>query len=246
MIVIPAVDIQGGRCVRLVQGLEDSTVVYGEDPAAMALHWRDEGAELLHVVDLDGAFRGASRNFEAVRAICDRLDIPVELGGGLRDADAVRRALGAGVSRAILGTAALDAELVDGLMAEHGPESVVVGIDARDGMVATRGWVETSEMPALDLARRLEDQGVRTIIYTDIARDGALKGPNLEALAAMAQAVELSVVASGGVSRLEDVAAVAALAELGAHNIVGLIVGKALYEGRFTLPQAIDAANRGE
>lgn len=231
MLVIPAIDLRGGRCVRLYQGDYARETVVGDDPVAMARHWAAAGARLLHVVDLDGARAGRPVQLDLVARICAALAIPVELGGGPRTAGDVAAMLAAGVDRVILGTVALEQPaLVTAMLERHGPERIVLGLDARAGRVATRGWLETSEVEATALARRMAGAGVRTVIYTDIARDGTLSGPSVAGTAAVAAASGLEVIASGGVARREDLAALAAQ-----PGIVGAIVGRALYTGALQL-----------
>ena len=242
MTIIPAIDLKGGKCVRLRQGVADDATVYGDDPVAMARHWQDEGGRALHVVDLDGAFAGAPAHADVVAKIAAALSIPVEIGGGLRTDDHVRAMLDAGVSRVILGTRALaDEAALARLVALYGGEKIAVGIDARDGLVQVRGWVETTGTLATDLARRVAGLGVGTIIYTDTATDGMLSGPNVEAMARICDAApSCGIVASGGVS---SVANIKALAGLGRSNLVGAIVGKALYEGRVSVAELQAAAD---
>lgn len=239
MIVIPAVDLADGKCVRLRQGDMTQRTVYGDDPAAMARHWEEQGAEVLHVVDLDGAMRGQSANLSAIEAIVAAVSIPVELGGGLRTRADVQRVLDLGVRWAIMGTSALrNPQAVQEAVAAHG-ERIIVGLDARDGRVAVSGWTETSNVSVLDLARQMETMGVQRLICTDIATDGMLAGPNLASLRAIAEAVDIGIIASGGVSRLQDIIALKALEPLG---VIGVITGKAIYEGTLDLKQAIAAA----
>jgi phosphoribosylformimino-5-aminoimidazole carboxamide ribotide isomerase len=233
MIILPAIDLQNGRCVRLRQGRAEESTVYSDDPAAMARQWRAQGAQALHVVDLDGAFAGNPRHLPVVAQIVAAMGpIPVELGGGLRTDDDVRRALDTGVARVILGTRALaDATALQRLVRAHGAR-IAVGIDARDGRVQVKGWVETSDTRATDLARRVAELGVGTIIYTDTATDGMLAGTNVAAMDEMCRTVPCRVIASGGVSAPEHVRALVAL---GHSNLYGAIVGKALYDGETTL-----------
>ena len=231
MLVIPAIDLRGGRCVRLYQGDYARETVVGDDPVAMARHWQAAGARLLHVVDLDGAREGRPVQLDLVGRICAALAIPVELGGGPRTADDVAAMLAAGASRVILGTVALEQPaLVVAMLEQYGPERIVLGLDARDGRVASRGWLETSEVEATVLARRMAAAGVRTVIYTDIGRDGTLSGPSVAVTAALAAASGLEVIASGGIARREDLAALAVR-----PGIVGAIVGRALYTGDLRL-----------
>jgi phosphoribosylformimino-5-aminoimidazole carboxamide ribotide isomerase len=227
MIVIPAIDLRGGRCVRLLQGDFARETVYGDDPVAMARRWQEAGAEMLHVVDLDGARAGEPVQGAIVSAIARALTIPTQLGGGLRNFDHIAAAFAGGVSRVVLGTAAIeDRDLLRAALDRWGPERVVLGLDARDGLVATRGWVETTEVRATDLARDLAALGLRRIVYTDIGRDGTLHEPNYAALAELAAAGDFAVIASGGVARREHLAALAAL-----PGVEAAIVGRALYTG---------------
>jgi phosphoribosylformimino-5-aminoimidazole carboxamide ribotide isomerase len=240
MVVLPAIDLRGGRCVRLLQGRADAETVYSDDPAAMAASFRETGATWVHVVDLDGAFKGEPANAAAVRAIV-AAGLRVELGGGLRDAATVARVLGEGVSRVVIGTrAAEDPAFVAELVRAHG-ERIAVGVDARDGCVAVKGWVETTATLALDLARRMEKAGVRTLIYTDIATDGMLSGPNLPALTAMLSTVSCDIIASGGIAALGHIEALARLAAQ-RRNLAGVITGKAIYERTLDLGAALAAA----
>jgi phosphoribosylformimino-5-aminoimidazole carboxamide ribotide isomerase len=236
--LIPAIDVLGGRCVRLAQGRYDAATVYGDDPAAVAARFAAHPIRRLHVVDLDGARAGRPVNRDAVRSIVSAAaGVPVQLGGGLRDAAGVEAALATGIDRVVLGTAALrDPPLVRRLAARF-PGRVAVGIDARAGRVAVEGWLETSDAEATDVARRFEDAGVAAIVYTDIARDGMLGGPDLEATARLAAAVAIPVIASGGVASLEDVRRAAALASRG---VAGVIVGRALYTGGVELGRALE------
>ena len=236
MILYPAIDLKDGQCVRLYKGDMAKATVFGEDPAAQARTFQQAGCEWLHLVDLDGAFAGKPRNAAAVEAILAAVDVPAQLGGGIRDLGQIEAWLNKGLARVILGTAAVrDPELVRSAAGAF-PGQVAVGIDARDGLVAVEGWAETTETTALDLARRFEDAGVAAIIYTDIERDGAMQGPNVEATAALARAVSIPVIASGGVSSLADIQA---LKDSGAP-LNGVISGRALYEGALDLKAALD------
>ena len=241
MLIIPAVDLRGGKCVRLVQGRADAETVFSDDPVAMALKWQNKGARLLHVVDLDGAFTGSQKNLDVVKDIANALDIPMELGGGIRDRESVERVLEAGVQRAILGTVALkDPAFAEAVCKEYG-DRIAVGIDAKDGMVAIHGWTEIGKKSAVDFAVEMQEAGVKTIIYTDIKRDGMLKGPNIEATKAIAQATQdVEVIASGGVSSLQDVENLKPLESAG---VTGMIVGKALYTGDILLEDAISVVS---
>lgn len=240
--VIPAIDLRGGRVVRLQQGRADAETVYGSAPGEVARRWEELGARWLHVVDLDGAFQGRPVNESGVRAILESVRIPVELGGGLRTREDVQRVLDWGVARVIVGTAACRSpEFVRDLVAEFG-ERVAVGIDARDGFVAVNGWVEKTEWAAVEFAQRVERLGVATIIFTDVSTDGMLSGPNYFAIRAMAEAVGCRVIASGGVGSLADVERLYRVArELTRPTLAGVIVGKALYDGRLDLRAALMA-----
>jgi phosphoribosylformimino-5-aminoimidazole carboxamide ribotide isomerase len=238
VILYPAIDLKGGRCVRLVQGDMARATVFGDDPAAQARAFEGQGFPWLHVVDLDGAFAGAPRNAEAVEAILGRVSIPVQLGGGVRDMKTMDRWLAKGVARVIIGTAAVrDPEFVREAARQH-PGKIAVGIDAKDGRVAVEGWAQTSSMTAEELGRRFEDAGVAAIIYTDIARDGILKGLNVEMTLALAQAVAVPVIASGGLASIGDVHR---LLQPDCALIAGAITGRALYDGRIDPRAALEA-----
>ncbi len=232
----PAIDLKDGACVRLRRGEMDQATVYSDDPAAQARAWQESGCRWLHVVDLNGAFAGQSVNAAAVDAILAAAAVPVQLGGGIRDLAAVERWLAAGVRRVILGSAAVRDPALVRESCRRFPGRVAVGIDARDGFVATDGWAETSTLAATDLAARFADAGVAAIIYTDIARDGMLGGLNLEATAGLATSSAIPVIASGGVGSLDDLRALKALTH---PNIEGVIVGRALYDGRIDPAAAI-------
>ncbi len=233
MQVIPAIDLRGGRCVRLVQGDFDRETVFGDDPAAMAARWVADGAQRLHLVDLDGAKTGRPTNVEAVRAILSAVDVPCQIGGGIRDDASAAAWLDAGIERVIVGTQALKDPGWFRSLVERFPDRVVLGLDARDGRVATDGWLDVSSVLAVSLAEQFDDLPLAAVIYTDIACDGMLEGPNIEATRQLADRIETPVIASGGVGSLEDLAR---LAEL---PIAGCIVGRALYEGRFRLSEAL-------
>jgi phosphoribosylformimino-5-aminoimidazole carboxamide ribotide isomerase len=240
MIIYPAIDIKGGRCVRLEQGRADRETVYALDPTAVAVAYRSSGSAWVHVVDLDGAFGGEPKNGPLVAAIA-ALGLKVQLGGGLRTRAAVEQAFSLGVSRVVLGTrAAENPAFIEELVRDFG-EKIAVGIDAKDGRVAVKGWVDTTATSAAGLATRMEAAGVRTLIYTDIGTDGMLTGPNFAAQEAMLAAVRCGIIASGGVSRREDVAQLAAMKKR--HpNLDGVIVGKALYEHRVELTDLLAIA----
>lgn len=240
MTIYPAIDIKSGRCVRLAQGRADAETVYAHDPATVATAFKSAGAEWVHVVDLDGAFVGSPRNQDAVARILG-CGLKVQLGGGLRTMEAVEKVLASGVARAVIGTRAAESEaFVTELVAAFG-DKIAVGIDAKDGKVTVKGWVDTTAVAALDLARRMDALGVRTLIHTDVGTDGMLKGPNLQAQEAMLDAVEAQVIASGGVSRREDVVRLIEAAQ-GRSNLEGVIVGKAIYEGRVEVADLIRLA----
>lgn len=237
-IIYPAIDIRGGKCVRLIQGDYNQETVYNDNPVEVAKSWEAQGAKWIHLVDLDGAKSGKPVNHELVGEIAKAVQIPVQLGGGIRTAADVETLLSLGVSRVILGTAAIeDRAFVEQVLKAHG-EQVAIGIDARNGYVATRGWLETSEVKAEDLAVELAEKGAQTFIFTDISRDGMMKGPNVEAIVSLAKMSGTDVIASGGVSQMSD------LEELSKHKetgVSGAIVGKALYTGAIQLDEAIRA-----
>jgi phosphoribosylformimino-5-aminoimidazole carboxamide ribotide isomerase len=238
MILYPAIDLKDGRCVRLRQGDMAQATAFNNDPPSQAKSFETVGFEWLHVVDLNGAFEGRSVNAEAIRAIRSAIRIPMQLGGGIRDANAIAAWLEAGISRVILGTAALrNPQLVKDAARKY-PGRIAVGIDARDGFVAVEGWAQESTLSATDLARRFEDAGVAAIIFTDIARDGMLQGVNVTATAALAKAVSISVIASGGVGGIGDIESLVQ----SATPIAGVVIGRALYDGRIDPAAALAAA----
>ena len=240
MQVWPAIDLRAGKCVRLQQGDYGRETVFGDDPAAMARHWVEQGAECLHLVDLDGAKAGQPANLDSVRSILAAVSVPCELGGGIRDEDTIASLLDLGLARLVIGTKALrEAEWFRGVCRRF-PGKLVLGLDARDGRVATDGWLETSDTAAIELARQFENEPLAAIVYTDIATDGMLAGPNLPAMREMRQAVRLPVIASGGVTTADDVAQLAAI------DVAGCIIGRSLYEGRLTLGDALTAARDKE
>jgi phosphoribosylformimino-5-aminoimidazole carboxamide ribotide isomerase len=238
MQIWPAIDLRGGRCVRLSQGDYSRETVYGDDPAQMARQFVAAGAECLHLVDLDGAKDGTSANLDAVRAILAAVKIPCELGGGIRDEGIIKRLLALGLSRLVVGTRALKEPDWFRTVAGKFPGKLALGIDAKGGRVATHGWLETSDVAAIDLARELSSAPIAAVIYTDISRDGMLAGPNLPAMAEMKGALSVPVIASGGVTTAKDVADLARL------GLDGCIIGRALYEGTLTLPEALAAAGQ--
>jgi phosphoribosylformimino-5-aminoimidazole carboxamide ribotide isomerase len=236
MILYPAIDLKDGQCVRLLRGEMSAATVFGDDPAAQAARFVQEGCEWLHLVDLNGAFAGTPVNAAAVQDILSRVTIPCQLGGGIRDMATIEMWLSKGLARVILGTVAVENPALVRQAAAAFPGKVAVGIDARKGRVATKGWATETDVMATDLARSFEDAGVAAIIYTDIDRDGAMQGPNIEATEALARAVSIPVIASGGVSRMEDLLA---LRDTGV--IAGAISGRALYDGAIDLAQALKA-----
>ncbi len=242
MEVIPAIDLLEGRCVRLYQGDYTQAETFDENPVSVARQWADQGATRLHVVDLDGAKAGHPVNVSAIEAIVRAVDVPLQVGGGLRDRASAAALFKLGVQRIILGTVAVEQpDLVRELCQEF-PEQIVVGIDARNGLVATRGWLETSQVTAIDLAQQMADFGIAAIIYTDIHRDGTLQGPNLDALRALANGVSVPIIASGGMSSVTDLLSLLALEPLG---VTGAIVGRALYTGDIVLKEALRAVGQG-
>jgi len=236
MIIIPAVDIKNGKCVRLVQGRMEDETVFSNDPAAMARQWADAGAELIHVVDLDGAFEKSPRNLDAVKNIIDTVDTPIQLGGGIRTERTIKTLLDMGVKRVIIGTEAINNPEWVMQISRRFPGQVVIGIDARNGRVAIEGWTETTNTQAVDLAKRFEDCGVAAINFTDIYRDGMQTGPNIVETRRLAEAISIPVVASGGVATITDIKNLLPLEKVG---VTGVITGKALYSGTLDFRQAL-------
>ncbi len=239
MLLLPAVDIKEGRCVRLKQGVKEDEIHYSSQPEEMAAKWEKLGAEFLHVVDLDGAFDGLPKNREVVKKIIKSIKIPIEVGGGIRSMEAIEAYLNWGVSRVVLGTVAFkNPEFVQNACSKF-PGKIIVGIDAKGGMVAIKGWMEVTQLKALEMAKKFEGMGVSAIIYTDISRDGMLCGPNLETTADLAGSINIPVIASGGVSRLEDISK---LKEIEKHGVEGAIIGRALYDGSINFKEALQLA----
>lgn len=234
MLVIPAIDLKNGKCVRLLQGKKDKVTVYSDDPVSIARKWEGLGAEILHIVDLDGAFTGKQSNFDIIASIRRATDITIQVGGGIRDIARIEKLLNTGISRVILGTSAVREPGMIRDACERYPGKILIGIDARDGKVAVRGWEEVTEFDAQEFARTIEAYQIAGIIYTDIARDGMMTGPNFGALSKMIAAVRIPVIASGGVSSTDDIRAL-----LGIPGLWGVITGKALYAGTLDLEQAI-------
>lgn len=237
--IIPAIDLKGGKCVRLRQGKATDVTVYSDDPVSMAKRWADEGARFLHVVDLDGAFQGIPVHTALISAVAASVDIPIEVGGGLRTEDDISTLINAGVRRAILGTKACTSPDALAPLVHKFGDKLAVGIDARNGMVQVKGWIETTSVKAVDLAVQLDTIGVKTLIYTDTAVDGMLRGVNAGQVAAVCKAVSCNVIASGGIASAEDIHV---LKQLGAPNLTGAITGKALYEKRVSLAELLAAA----
>jgi phosphoribosylformimino-5-aminoimidazole carboxamide ribotide isomerase len=239
MIIFPAIDIRGGRCVRLFQGRADRETVYGDDPAAMGQRWQAAGAAWLHVVDLDGAFGARPQNFEVIRKLRRAVTLPIQLGGGLRSLDTLAAYVDLGIDRLILGTAILKDPEVVARACQAYPGRIALGLDAKEGLLAVEGWTETTQRTAAELARELAHLQPAAIIYTDISRDGVKRGVNVEATRDLARATDIPVIASGGVSCLEDITALLPLESLG---VIGVITGRALYDGNLDLQEAIRAA----
>lgn len=240
MLILPAIDIRGGQCVRLRQGDYDRETVFGDDPAAMARRWVEQGATFLHLVDLDGAREGRPVNEDSVRCIVETAKVPCQLGGGLRSEEHIERVLSWGVARVVLGTRALQDPAWCEKMTERFPAQIVLGVDARQGKVATGGWLKTEELTAKDAARRCANWRLAALVSTDIGRDGMLEGPDVAGTLALAEVVPFPVIASGGIGSLEDVE------RLSRAGVAGCIIGRALYEGRVDLPAALRVANPGE
>jgi phosphoribosylformimino-5-aminoimidazole carboxamide ribotide isomerase len=237
MLILPAIDIRNGKCVRLQQGNYSQETIYADSPAEMAKHWEQQGAEFLHVVDLDGAKEGVPSNFSIVRSIAESVTIPMELGGGIRNQETIRRYLDAGVNRLVIGTLALKEADWFREMCRKFPGKLVLGIDGRNGHAATEGWLETSQTLAADLAKKYADLPLAALVYTDIAKDGMLEGPNIGEMEAMRRAVPIPLVVSGGIASLDDVR------RLASRNFHACIIGKALYENKFRLPDALKCAH---
>ena len=242
MDVIPAIDLLDGRCVRLYQGDYNKSQVFNENPVDVAKQWVEQGATLLHVVDLDGAKAGSVVNQSAIEAIAEAVSVPIQLGGGLRDRNTVKQVINLGVRRVILGTIAVEKPQLVKELCQEFTGQIAIGIDARNGKVATRGWIETSEVLATDLAIQMQEFGASAIIYTDIQRDGTLSGPNFDALRELASAIDIPIIASGGVSSMTDLLSLLALE---AQGVTGTIVGRALYTGDISLFEALRAVGPG-
>ncbi len=240
MILFPAIDIRDGKCVRLIQGDYNKEIIYGDSPTEMALLWEKQGAEYIHIVDLDGAKTGNSSNRLAIQAVAKAVSIPIQVGGGIRSMEIIDEHISSGVSRIIIGTAAINNRSFLKEAVEKYDDKIAVSIDARNGLVATDGWTEMSDIKAIDLLKELEVIGVKTVVYTDIFKDGMMQGPNLEELLTMDKASTIDIVASGGVSTKEDIE------KLKKMNLYGAIIGKALYDGALSLEELMGGNNRGE
>ncbi len=238
MLVIPAVDLKGGRCVRLTQGRFDKEQIFSDDPVEIAQIWQKKGAKRLHVVDLDGAFHGQPKNIETIKQMVKSLDIPIQLGGGIRDIETIEKYISIGIDRVIIGTSAVvDTGLVKKAVTKYN-DKIIVGIDTRNGMAAIKGWLEVSELKGLNLALKMQDLGVKRIIYTDVTRDGMLTGPNVDNISEILDKTEINIIASGGIASVEDLLE---LKKLKRKRLEGAIVGKALYLNKIDLREAIEA-----
>lgn len=239
MLLIPAIDLKNGHCVRLRQGRMDDVTIFSEDPVSVAQRWADEGAERIHVVDLDGAVKGQPVNLKVVEAIASAVDVPVQIGGGIRDEDTIQRYLNAGAAYVIIGTKAINTpHFLRDVCLEY-PRHIIVSLDAKDGRLALNGWAKVTHFDAIEAAQHCERDGVEAIVYTDISRDGMMAGFNVESTRALAQAVKTPVFASGGVSTLDDIRK---LKEIEGDGVVGAVIGRALYEGGFSLADAVKIA----
>lgn len=243
MIIYPAIDLKDGQCVRLVQGKVENKTVYSSDPAAMAASFQAQGAQWLHIVDLDGALNGQPQNLKAIKQIAGRIDIPFQVGGGMRRLEDIAAVLEIGASRVIIGTRAVTSpQFMEKILKEFGSDKIILGLDAREGMVAIEGWVEKSSLDALVFGKQMHSLGVKTAVFTDVSRDGLLQGPNLDFTRTIAEQTGLSIIASGGVSSVENIKS---LREIEKKGVSGVIIGKALYDGKITIQEALDAAKGG-
>jgi len=241
MLIIPAIDLKDGKCVRLRQGRMEDSTVFSDDPVAMAAHWVEKGARRLHLVDLNGAFEGKPIHGEVVKAIVEAYpELPIQIGGGIRDLDTIKAYIDSGVSYVIIGTKAVKEPEFVKQACDAFPGHIIVGLDAKDGFVATDGWAEVSDINVIDMAKRFEQDGVEAIVYTDIGRDGMMQGVNVEATVKLAEAVNIPIVASGGITNIDDIKA---LCDSGCKGIMGAITGRAIYEGELELKAAQDLAD---
>ncbi|TLD40031.1 MAG: Phosphoribosylformimino-5-aminoimidazole carboxamide ribotide isomerase [Candidatus Jettenia ecosi] len=237
MLIIPAIDLKGGKCVRLTQGQKDAETIFSDNPVDVARSWQDQGADYLHVVDLDGAFEGAPKNLSIVEQIIKQVKIPIEFGGGLRTTQTIKTVLDLGIDRVIIGTKAIDSPSWVNELCTTFPGRIAVGIDAKNGRVAVKGWTSVCEWTAMSFAREIEKASPCAIIYTDISKDGMLQGPNISSLQELLMTVKIPIIASGGISSLKDIEALSKL------PIAGMIIGKALYTGHIKLPEAKQVCN---
>lgn len=238
MLIIPAIDLKNGLCVRLLQGRKDEVTVYSDDPVTTALKWESCGARLLHIVDLDGAFTGSQMNLESIMKIQKAVKMLIQVGGGIRDMERIDLLISSGIHRVILGTVAIENPELVKTAARKYPGRILVGIDAKDTFVAVKGWIEVTHVRAIDLAIKMQELGIAGIVYTDISRDGMLSGPNIEATRNMVEALEIPIIASGGVSSIDDIIKLSEIKKLW-----GVITGKALYDGKIDLREAINIAS---
>ena len=236
MLIIPAIDIKGGRCVRLFQGRMEQETVYSDDPVSVAKRWEDEGAEFLHIVDLDGAVSGVPKNKEIIESIIKSVKIPLEVGGGIRNIETIKEYFSIGAKKVVIGTVTWENPILISEVCKVFPERIIVGIDAKNGNVAVRGWEDVTDTSASELAKRFEGMGISGIIYTDISRDGTLSGPNIDSIKFFAKSISIPVIASGGVSDINDIKNIMKLKK---HGVDGVIIGKALYSGSVNLREAI-------
>ena len=240
MIIIPAVDIKGGLCVRLEQGLMNRETIFSDHPEQMALQWERKGAKRLHIIDLDGAVHGKAFNKKVIKNVVDTVSIPVQLGGGIRDLDTIEEYINLGIDKIIIGTVAYKTPKLIGMACKRYPGRIIIAIDSKDNYVSVEGWTEPTSIIAIDLAKRFEDMGVNSILYTDIKRDGMKKGPNIDAIREFAKDINIPVIAAGGVSALRDIEDMLLLEKYG---VSGIIIGRALYDGLIKIEEAVDVVN---
>lgn len=241
MIIIPAVDIKGGKCVRLEQGLMNKETIFSDRPEEMALKWKMKGAKRLHIIDLDGAVYGKPFNKKTIKNMVDKVSIPVQLGGGIRDLDTIEEYINLGVDKIIIGTVAYKSPKLIETACKRYPGRIIIAIDSKDNYVSVEGWTESTSVIAIDMAKRFEDIGVNSILYTDIKRDGMKKGPNIDAIREFAKGINIAVIAAGGISSLRDIED---LLELERYGVSGIIIGRAIYDGLIKIEQAINIAGK--
>ncbi|MBE9540867.1 MAG: 1-(5-phosphoribosyl)-5-[(5-phosphoribosylamino)methylideneamino]imidazole-4-carboxamide isomerase [Proteobacteria bacterium] len=242
MIIIPAIDIKGGKCVRLEQGLMNKETIFSDNPEEMALQWKRKGARRLHIVDLDGAVYGKPVNKKAIKKILDTVSIPVELGGGIRDLDTIQGYIDMGIDKIIIGTIAYKNPHLVEVACKRYPDKIIVSIDSKDNYVSVEGWTEPTSITAIDLAKKFEDMGIAAFIYTDIKRDGMRSGPNIDGIREFSKGIHVEVIAAGGISSIKDIEQLLLLEE---HGVSGIITGRALYDGLINLEEAIDIIEKG-